>query len=322
MTIVIQPATEENDAGVTALFRQMGVPVHEAYWQRAYSDDFPDGGASKPFVALNDEGLVLGFAAARPFDLFVESEFVPAQVLHDFLVNPLIQAKETARLLLERVHEGATLTLAAGTGVEASKVLEANRYQLGAFMSRFRLDPETAPPAADASIPRLELAPVERLDEAFAETIVGTLAGERRVFRYRSAENLHWLFRGPEKEYEVLRAEENDGKERAYAVLRHVEGRSGPETHLVDAGCGVKLIRRLAAALARYARHRERRLFVSLLADNWRQPLADEGFTPLPARWPIYWFLSDPQRRAIANAMLRREAWFFTPADGDLDQWG
>lgn len=319
MAFRIQPATDEFEPGVEELFTRARVTIDPAYWERAFSPQGPAGHASQPLVAVDHEEHVMGFAASRPVELFIEGEYVAARVLHDFVVLAGHLERDVAGLLIRDAGQGAEVTLAAGAGVELTRVLGQASFQHAGFFERYRFDPSGKGPRHKLSAAPMPLEPATQFPDE-AASLGEMLATERRLFRRRTPEGLNWQFRGPARDYEVFLSRER-GPCSAYAVLRRVEGRVLPELQLVDAACPSVDVKRLAAALAQLSLARGLPLYVSLIAQDWEAPLLEIGFEKLRPRWPLFWTLRDPRQRAMGGALLRQSAWFFTPADGEIDHW-
>jgi hypothetical protein len=322
MSLHVEPATSKHDGAIVELFTDLELTIDPRFWERAFSRQAPEGTASRAFVVVDDseEGSVRAFAAVRPIELFVEGEFTKAQVLHDLAVRPGLLEAETAGLLLKEVVRRAEVTLCAGAGVEPTRVLERERFQCVGFFGRAVWTADSG--GRRSPLPPMQLEPAgHSLAGLSFEELNGSLATERLVFRRRTGEQLAWMFQGPTaEEFEVLLGRERTALD-AYVVLRRVPGLRGEELQLVDAACPSVEVPRLACGLAELARSRGLPLHVSLFGTSWGGALAEAGFQMLRPRWPLYWMLRDPRHRAMGLTLLRRDAWYFTASDGEIDRW-
>lgn len=317
MGLQVIPATDEHDQAVTALFSELQVAIEPAYWERAFSPENP-AGASRPFVCVDDDENLHAFAAARPIELHIEGEFVESQAVHDFVVSPGMLMHEAATALVREIERLMPLTIFAGAGVEALPMLERMNYQKAGFYTRARYAPGQGKRSPSPVLPfQLEL--LEKFPEDLGPLNTDT-AGAGHVFRRRTGDGLNWMFKGPANVFEVFGVSEHTPLD-AYIVLRHVPGREEMELHVADAFCRPPDISRLAAALAAVAEDRMMPLYVSLFGEAWARPLTDAGFESLRPRWPLHWILRDPRHRGMGIRLMQREAWLFTPADGEIDHW-
>lgn len=320
MAFKIRPATSDDDPGVSKLFYDAQVAVVPEYWERAFSPENPPESASQPLVAIDHEDEVLGFLAARPAQLHVESEFIPVRVLHDFLAAPGEVQRDVAGILLKDAIRLGDVALVAGSGPELSKLLNQVGLQRVGFFARLRFNPKSkAPDRTAATTPVMPLTEAAHFPPETDE-VTQWLGAERKVFIRRNAERLNWLFRGPASDTKIMLCQERTPCD-AYAVLRRADGRFGDELHVVDCACPTVDVRRFAAALAQLARHEGAAIYLSVLGSGWESQFVATGWEALRPRWPLYWILRDPRQRATGGALLREEAWFFTAADGEIDQW-
>jgi hypothetical protein len=321
MSLKLQPATSAWDEQIVALFTDLDVTIDPRFWERAFSPEAPEGTTSTPLIVVENDELLVGYAAARPLELFVETEFVPAQVLHDFVLRPGDHAKDAGAMLLADFARRADITLCGGAGLEPASVLGRENFHLAGYFGRAVFDPAKATAQKTATLPLQLECPETSLAALPLDHLNDCLRKERRVFRRRSGALLEWLFRGPALgEFELLTAHEHTDLH-AYAVLRTTAGRTGSELHVVDAACPSVDAPRLARALASIAAARKLPLYVTLFGESWTAAFSEAGFAPLRPRWPLHWILRDPRQRAMGITLLRREAWFLTAADADLDHW-
>lgn len=262
MPLEVFPATNEHERAVTALFSDVQVTIDGAFWERAFGAEAPKSIRSRPFAVVDEEGVAAAFGAVRPAALHAAEEEWEAQVLHDFVVAPGPTERDAAALLLRELVRMAPLTLSAGAGLEGSRLLDQNHFQLVGHFDRLVFDPEKD------SVPRSEggaakLQPIGSLPEN-VEACNEAMAAEQRIFRPRRVAELHWLFGGPAGGFELYLAD-GRGEAPGYAVLRVVAGREGKELIFVDGWCAQVDARRYGVALATLARERHMSLHVSVL---------------------------------------------------------
>jgi len=311
----IEPATEERDATVAALFSSLGVPIRPSAWERAWSEDCPPGFASRPLVAVDPDGRALAFVAARPARLRLDLGWLDAAVLHDFVLSPDADPG-VAEAILAEASARADVAIAPGCGPAADPVLRAAGFIPGGWFGRWVFEPASAARSPCHPAPPCALEPVGELPPGI-EALNDVMAGERRVFLEREAGRRNWLARGPGAAADLFVVSEGDGLCAWVSVTERAEG----ELHLVDAAFRADVGLRLGLALADLSRKRRRPLYIHHFGDGWTDDLHPAGFRQLKPRWQVWTRLTDPRETAAATSLLRREAWRFTAADGELDLW-
>jgi len=321
MSILIEPASGRHDASVTALFNELRIRIHPDFWRRNYDTACPVGLRSRPFVAVDGEGNVVGFASVRTAVIQAAREEMRAQVLHEFVVAAGSLERDVAAALLADLRPLAEVTLCAGASIEASRLLDQNNFALVGHYARMAFDPESEQKKkkarADGGVKPLAL---DRIDSFPGEVLKlnDALKREERIFRRRTPEELDWLFFGPAKGFEVYVNSESG----AYVVLRREKGRADREELLVaDACCAMIEVPRLAFALADIARRESAPVYLSMMGREWTEGFKSAGFVGLRPRWPLYYQSADARLRTIGNILLRSEKWSFSAADGEVDRW-
>lgn len=319
MNWTAQPASDEHDDTVAALFDEVGIPIHPPLWARAYGDGCPPDFLSDPWVVLDARGRAVCFAGFRRARLFRETGFVECRILHDFLALPSDDAFPAAAALVAAATADAPIAFAGGVGPTARYLLEHAGFTLGGYFTRMRVTPSRPGASADPVLP-YDLAPLASFPPSL-ECINDDLVAARCAYFMRRAQDRAWLFHGPaEARFEVLGASEDHPLD-AYAVLKTVDGPRGREIHVVEAAAPERSVRRLGRSLADIATARRTPLYASFYGDGWTTPLAACGFQWMPPRWPFLFRMVDPRTAAGSATMLRRALWRAWPADLELDGW-
>ena len=318
MAIQIEPATEEFEDGVTALFGKMNLPVEPERWLRAYSPDAPPAYASAPCVALDEYNRPVGFMGIRPVELYIERTFLPCAILHDIAIDPEQDASRILRAMVLEAAGRGTVALAGGAPRALTHLLECERFELGGYMERFRFQPAKPHTGPGMKSLPFDLAPIREFPPAIEE-LNHTLVNERRVFRLRRADHMTWHFGGPLRGCEILASQDNSPLD-AYVVLSEVPGRAGPELHVEDFAAPIEEADRLILALQALARQRGRDLYWSVLSAPWTKKLFEYGFERLRPRWPLHWLIGDPLEKNAGRTLVSSGVWFQTPADLSLDR--
>lgn len=332
-------ATEEHDAAIEALFDEARVPIRPEFWERSYSPQAPSHFLSTPQVAVRD-GRVEAFAAARPTQMYVDGEYLRAHVLHDVIATPGRESREESReaiaALLHHYLLHTDLLLSAGPGIALAWILQQERFQWAGNFHRLRYPARVAERAARQTkrflakkTQRLEDAlPAQPYDMALTEALPEilepqnqVLIREKRIFRQRTGPERNWLFRGPAAEDFLVYLAQEESPCDAYAVLRRDTGRSGEaELHAVDFYAPIESAARLAQSLKQIQTEQQATLYFSVLNDDWAGALEKEGFERLAPRWGVFWALGDSRAKSRGLALIERQNWLLTPADGEADR--
>ncbi len=318
MAITVEPASSSYDEQVRDLFTEARIPVLPAYWQRHYSPENPEG-PSTPYVALDDVQGVVGFMAVRRMPLNIMGDVVSVGLVHDFVTAAHLAEGDLPRILMDEALKLSDLTVVCGAGPSQSKLLGQLHFLCAGYYHRAAAGPDAEPAESDERPGGLVLRSVPEIP-ASVESFNEEMETERRIFRPRTCARLSWAFRGPATGYEVL-VPTQESEQSAYAILKQVEGRAEEELVVVDFACRALDMRHFARALAKLAVERDRTVHLPVFGERWKRPLAEAGFEFLKPRWPVYWMLADPKLRVLGNSLLRKDAWFFTAADGELDMW-
>lgn len=322
MGLQVRAATSAEEPRIVELFTELQVTIDSRFWERAFSPTAPEGSVSRAAVVVDDAGELFAYGAARPIELYVEGEYTKSQVLHDVVVRPGLLETEAAGLLTTDLMRRADVTVCAGASLELTRLIERLNFLRAGFFGRAVYDPHARHERKDSGVLPFQLAaPAGSLAGLALEGLNGAFSAERKIFRRRSGAQLEWLFRGPAaSEFEILVVQDRSEMD-AYAALRKAPGRAGEELLVVDAACPSVDVPRLASALVGLSRLRGQPLFISLFGDSWAEALVEAGFVAQRPRWPLHWILRDPRHRATGTTLLRREAWFLTAADGEVDRW-
>ncbi|MCB2155039.1 hypothetical protein KQI84_09140 [bacterium] len=319
MAIRLEPATEEYEEGVTALFARMGLPVEPNRWLRAYSPEAPADYPSVPFVALDEDDQPVGFMGLRPIQLHVDHGFLDAQVMHDIVADPDQDAGRTVHAMILEAAGQAVVTLVGGAPPALSPLLELERFELAGYIERFCFRPAKAGKGGAMKSLPFDLERIHEFPPAVEDLNHG-LVSERKVFSLRRPDHLTWHFAGPFREFEIYASRDNSPLD-AYAVISEVPGVSGPELHVEDFAAPILEADRMVLALQKMARERERDLYWSVISAPWSQKLIEYGFERLRPRWPLHWLIGDPLEKNAGRTLVRSDVWFQTPADLCLDRY-
>jgi hypothetical protein len=307
---VVEPGPE-HDSAVEALFARLRHPLRADHFERAWSDRCPTGIASSPLAVL-DAATAHAFAALRPAQVRGAGAQMAATVLHEITAA----SPEAAAALLAEAATRAPLTLCAGVGPEGAAALEAAGFRPVGYFQRWAIGRDRTWPEPPAMA--LGFEPAYELPE-WPDGFDADPVWDRGVRRLRSRAERQWLLRGATPGIEIYSALV-DSEPRAYAALREQPGPDGPELVLVDGWAPAAEGDAFAAGLAHLARDRRRPLIASLLAEGWAPAFAAAGFELLAPRWLLHIRLREDDV-ILAAALLRRETWFLTALDAELDGW-
>lgn len=316
MPYKIEPATSLYDGGVIKLFEESGIPIEPAYWERAYEQDQPGAGPCRPMIIVKDGTDVCGFASLRPRTLHVKGEEISSQILFNFLVSNRVGTEETITEFVKELIKQAEITFALGSGLEATRILDKERFLRGGTFFRFRMMPGQFRPPKDIPLPELQKS--DQVPESVEDLLKEMIEDDQYYFN-RSAQSIQWMNRGPASlSREILFHEENN-KLQYIVISRTVKGTESNEMQVVEALCRRGKVKEMALAIAAKAHSRKMPLYWSFYGGTWAQQFDACGYDRRRPRWPFFWYIRDPKQRSIANMLLRHEHWHLMPVDGEID---
>lgn len=309
----IRPVAEDDDAAVESFHRRIGFPLRADYWARAWGEGCPPACASTPWALFGPSGEVRAFAAARPCRWSVGGEPRDAFVLHDAAAA----SQGDGAALLRRFAGCGRIVLLGGLGPQGIAAAEEAGFYAVGYFGRWRLRPREAAAVVPAA-PPLQFERSVRLP-ALPEDDPADHALARSVHRLRPSEERRWLLERSPAGAEIHIALADD-QSIACAALRERQSPKGPELHLVDFHALPSDGDAFVAGLAALCAARARPLYASMMGDHWASAFATHGFTLESPRWLLLAAAPADDSLTVAS-LLRRESWFASPLDLELDGW-
>jgi len=315
----VKPATNDFDDDVVKLFEFVGLDIDPTYWERAYSPEQGVDRVAQPFVLWHREFGVVGFAAIRPRVINLRDQAIQSQMLFDFVIHPSEVQNDGVSYFLKELIDKAEITFAAGCGLEASRVLERERFLRAGTMDRYVFDPKVD----ELKVPTKQIVEAEQVKACpdQIESLINFLQQNEMFHFDRDKKWMDWMHFGPSSLSRELLKFEDEHNLHYLVVSRTVEGLHGNEMQVTDAFCMDGKVEQMAHALAHRAKKRKMPIYMSFFGGKWEQPLLKAGFRKLRPRWPFYWMIRDPKQRSLANILLRKEMWHFFPVDGEIDHY-
>ncbi len=301
-------ADEEHEESVLALFREQGLAIHDAYWERAFTGD----GGGWPVVATL-EGRVIGYVAARRRALYLDGDYHDALVLQDMLVVPGEDGEQAARLFLEKLPRRAVLSFAAGWSTYGVALLREWHWSFAGPMTRLRVPGKRRRKATGPKLANCSEIPAEM------HALNEELSAEKSVFFARHTGYDLQMAQPTEAAFGFIPIYPDGGLAAGYLKVVKAESRDGlGEWHVVDVAASGH---DTEAIVARVMELSEAGLpvFVSMVCREITDRLVKEGAEKLPPRWGIFWALGNTRDSEIARRLSGDVQWYLTPADFDLD---
>lgn len=305
----VQPASADDDATLSHLMTDLGLTVPGAWWGRCFSETAPEGAQSVPWIARDDDGAALAFAAIRGAHLRFANEVVPAGVLHDFVAREGDAGHAAADALVTAMTRQRGVVFCAGTGVHATKLLSKMHWHMAGVFVRAHAEASLRTggrlhPAAEISIDW------EAENARLAAAGVAHLARDAAARQWQCA----WPEGSPTMALELpgeaaalLRAmPAADPRRREWLVVDLVLGTQPP-------GVVFRALREALAATGDDA-------YLTFFGPSLEPLLRDAGWKLRAPRWPLFWNLTDPRYQVVGQLLHRQEEWLVTPLDVELDR--
>jgi hypothetical protein len=307
----VQPASAEDDAALRQLLSDLGLTVPSAWWGRCFSEAAPAAAQSVPWIARDDNGIALAFAAVRGAQLRYAGQTVPAAVLHDFIAREGDTATAAADALVAASTRQRGVALCAGTGTHATKLLSGMHWHMAGVFVRAHAEGARRPGIRPVPAGTLAL-DWEAEEGRLCAAGIAHLTRDPAARQWQSAwgEGAPTLGLAlPGEAAALLRAmPARDPRRREWLVIDLVLGTQPP-------GTVFRALRETLAATGDDA-------YLSFFGPSLEVLLAEAGWRLRAPRWPLFWNLTDPRYQVVGQLLHRQDEWLVTPLDMELDRTG
>jgi len=308
MALLLEQAHDEDAQDVAQFLASLNLSVPADRWERIFSSETPAAAKSRPLLVRLEDGPVHAFGAVRNIEIQVGEETVSGTVLHEFFVSDDDEyGWRAAAILLDEVCRGATLSIAAGVSLHASRIIESQRWlALGEF-HRWRIDPEK----------RDKASPLPPARDSETSTTPQS-APAALIHVVRDPARAAWLH-GTEGESFAVR--DLQGNLVAFARRADAARRETREWHITDVlydGTDPSVFfRNLGSAV----RASGEPAYLSMFAPSLEVEVARSGWERHRSRWPVYTYFRSSRDRDLVTKLARGDGWFLTPMDVGLERF-